>query len=185
MRSARRTRSRPRDRPPGNGRRAAHRSVRRPFRGTIRLRGRIVIGFRENSVERRDEQLRVFIREHQRRPDLEYVVVHAGEPDEDSVLAQLVADALGKLAARELDACEKAAASHLDDVRLAQARDRTCAGARRRRRRARAAARPRARRARPARRSRRPGCRRTSRTSVPRTGSRSASSRRVTTAATG
>ena len=66
----------------------------------------------------------MFIGERQWRADLEHVSVRSGAPDEDPGLAQLLADACGELAARELDAGEETAASHLDHVGLAERLDR-------------------------------------------------------------
>src|SRR6185437_10313825 len=74
-------------------------------------------------VERPHQQLGVFIFERQRRPDLEHVAALSRESHEDPVLAQLLGDATGQLAARELDAGQQAAASNLDDVRLAERLD--------------------------------------------------------------
>jgi hypothetical protein len=56
--------------------------------------------------DRLDEEVRVLVREDERRADLEDVLVAAGAADQDSVVAELVDDALGLLRGGELDADE-------------------------------------------------------------------------------
>src|SRR5205085_4448015 len=66
---------------------------------------------RDAAGERSHERVRVFVRKDERWADLQDVVVAAGTADQDSLLAQLVHDALGLFTGGELNAREQAAAS--------------------------------------------------------------------------